>query len=48
MDTSREEGIEEGREKRNIEFAIQMKAEGFTNEQIKGITGLTNDHIENI
>ncbi len=41
----RVEGREVGREERNFEIAGQMKKEGFTNEQIKKITGLTDDDI---
>ena len=52
VDTSREEGLKEGMEKgmekRNIEIAKQMKKEGFSNEQIKKITGLSNDEIGNL
>lgn len=39
---------EEGREERTIEIARRMKTEGFTTEQIKKITGLENDEIENL
>ena len=52
VDTSREEGLKEGMEKgmekRNIEIVKQMKKEGFSNEQIKKITGLSKDEIEKI
>ncbi len=48
VDTSREEGREEGREERNFEIVKQMKGEGFTNDQIRKITGLRNDEIERL
>ena len=45
VDTSREEGKEEGREERNIQIAKQMKKEGFTNQQILKLTGISDDEI---
>ena len=56
VDTSREEGLKEGMEKgmeKGIEKGIEktakkMRTEGFTNEQIKRITGLTDDEIEKL
>jgi len=44
VDTSREEGFKDGIEK----TAKKMKTEGFTNEQIKKITGLTDREIEQL
>ncbi len=44
VDTSKEEGKEE----RNFEIAKNMKKEGYTNNQIKKITGLTEYEIENL
>lgn len=44
VDTSREEGIKEGIEK----TAKKMKIEGFSNEQIKKITGLNESEIEKL
>ena len=44
VDTSREEGFNDGIEK----TAKNMKIEGFTNEQIKKITGLTDNEIEKL
>ncbi len=48
----REEGIkegrEEGRQERNIEIVKQMKKEGFSNEQIKKIMGLSDNEIERV
>lgn len=41
VDTSKEEG----REERNIEIAKRMKQEGFSNQQIKKITGLNDEEI---
>jgi len=48
VDTSREEGREEGKEERNFEIGKQMKIEGFANNQIKKITGLTDEQIEEL
>lgn len=44
VDTSREEG----REERNLEIALQMKKEGFSNEQIENITGLTKEAVKRL
>ena len=44
IDTSREEGIKVG----IVKTAKKMKSEGFTNKQIKKITGLTGDEIEKL
>ena len=44
VDTSRQEGFNDGIET----TAKKMKIEGFTNEQIKKITGLTDNEIENL
>lgn len=54
VDTSREEGLKEGlkegmekgMEKRNYEIAKQMKAEGFSNEQIHKLTGLSHQEVD--
>lgn len=52
VDTSREEGLQEGMEKgieqRNVEIARKMKEEGFSNEQIQKVTGLGNEEIEKL
>lgn len=52
VDTSKEEGLREGIEQ-GIEQGIQktaakMKLEGFTQEQIKKITGLTDSEIDSL
>ena len=48
VDTSREEGFNEGVEKGIEQTAKKMKEEGFTAEQIKKITGLPKDEIEKL
>ncbi len=48
VDTSREEGFNDGMEKGIATTAKKMKLEGFSNEQIKKITGLTDNEIENL
>jgi predicted transposase/invertase (TIGR01784 family) len=49
VDTAKEEGVAEGKEKgiekRNIEIAKKMKSQGFSNEQIADLTGLTANEI---
>jgi len=48
VDTSREEGLQEGMEKRNYEIAKQMKIEGYSNEQISKLTGLSDKEINKL
>lgn len=52
VDTSREEGLHEGMErgmeKRNYEIAKQMKTEGYSNEQISKLTGLSDEEIDKL
>ncbi|MEZ4963272.1 MAG: Rpn family recombination-promoting nuclease/putative transposase [Saprospiraceae bacterium] len=43
-----EKGIEKGMEKKSIEIARQMKAEGFSDEQIARLTGLTSNEIRDL
>lgn len=45
VDTSREEGLKEGIEKRNVEIARQMQKEQIPIEQISRITGLSKEEI---
>jgi len=46
VDTSRAEGFNDGIEQGIVKTAKRMKIEGFTNNQIKKITRLTDDEIE--
>lgn len=48
VDTTREEGREEGREARNIEVAKEMKLNGEPIEKIKKYTGLSSEEIEQL
>ncbi len=48
VDTSREEGILEGIEKRNIEIAKKMKEKGMSNAEIAELTGLNEDEIREL
>lgn len=48
VDTSREEGIAEGIDKRNIEIAREMKNSGESIDKIIKYTNLTRDQIEKI
>lgn len=48
VDTSFDEGKEEGKEERNIEIARQMKVKGLDAKLISEITGLPIDQIENL
>lgn len=48
VDTSREEGLKEGLKEGIMKTARKMKAEGFTNEQIKRITGLNDFEIKKL
>ena len=43
-----EKGIEKGMEKKSIEIARQMKTEGFSDEQIARLTGLTSNEIRDL
>jgi predicted transposase/invertase (TIGR01784 family) len=45
VDTSREEGIQEGIEQRNFEIARKMKDKGMSNAEIAELTGLTETEI---
>jgi len=48
VDTSFDEGKAEGKDERNIEIALQMKAKGMDTNLIAEITGLSIDEIEKI
>ena len=48
VDTSREEGLKEGFEKRNFEIAKEMKNNGEPIEKIMKYTNLTRKEIENL
>lgn len=48
VDTSREEGILEGIDKRNLEIAIQMKKDGEPLEKIIRYTKLSKDQIDKL
>lgn len=48
VDTSREEGILEGIEQRNIEIAQKMKGKGMPNSEISEMTGLNEDEINDL
>lgn len=48
VDTSREEGIIAGIEKRNIEIAKKMKEKGMSNSEISELTGLNADEIKEL
>lgn len=48
VDTSREEGILEGIEKRNVEIAQKMKEKGRSNSEISELTGLNDDEINDL
>lgn len=48
VDTSREEGILEGIEKRNVEIAQKMKKKGRSNSEISELTGLNDDEISEL
>ena len=43
-----EQGMEEGKKRREIEIAENALAQGFDNETIAKLTGLTNEEIENL
>ena len=43
-----EEGLEEGARNTNIENARKMKEIGMTTEQIRMVTGLTEEEIERL
>lgn len=48
VDTSREEGILEGIEKRNVEIAQKMKEKGMSNSEISELTGLNEGEIKDL
>jgi predicted transposase/invertase (TIGR01784 family) len=48
VDTSREEGIQEGIEQRNFEIARKMKDKGMSNAEIAELTGLTETEINDL
>ncbi len=48
VDTSREEGLQEGMEKRNIEIAKELKKNGVSIEIIAQSTGLSMEEIEKL
>lgn len=48
VQTSREEGVLEGIEKRNIEIAKKMKEKGMPNSEISELTGLSDDEINHL
>lgn len=48
VDTSKEEGLNEGMEKGIKQTAKRMKEEGFTFEQITSVTGLSESEIEDL
>ena len=48
VDTSREEGILEGIEQRNIEIAKRMKKKGMSDSEISDLTGLTDKEINKL
>jgi predicted transposase/invertase (TIGR01784 family) len=45
VDTSREEGVQEGIEKRNFEIAKKMKEKGMSKSEISELTGLNDKEI---
>jgi len=48
VDTSREEGIEEGKEKRTLEIARELKRSGVSIDVIMKSTGLSKEEIEKL
>jgi predicted transposase/invertase (TIGR01784 family) len=48
VDTSREEGILEGIEKRNFEIVKKMKEKGMPNSEISELTGLSDVEINDL
>jgi predicted transposase/invertase (TIGR01784 family) len=48
VDTSFDQGKEEGKAERNIEIARQMKSEGEPIEKITRFTGLSKEEIERL
>ncbi len=48
LDTAKEEGVVEGREKRNLEIAIEMIKNGETDEKIALYTELSKETIEEL
>ncbi|MEM6965515.1 MAG: PD-(D/E)XK nuclease family transposase, partial [Bacteroidota bacterium] len=48
VDTAREEGVEIGEKRRNIEIAKQMKEAGELIEKIQKYTGLSKEEIEKL
>ena len=45
VDTAKREGIAEGMEKRSLEIARKMLAQGIDEATVKEITGLSAEHI---
>jgi predicted transposase/invertase (TIGR01784 family) len=48
VDTSREEGVQEGIEKRNFEIAKKMKEKGMSKSEITELTGLNDKEINDL
>ena len=48
VDTSREEGVEEGKEKRTLEIARELKRSGVSIDVIMKSTGLSKEEIEKL
>jgi predicted transposase/invertase (TIGR01784 family) len=48
VDTSREEGIEEGKDERTLEIARELKRSGVSIDVIMKSTGLSKEEIEKL
>ncbi|MFN0204507.1 MAG: hypothetical protein ACKVTZ_23515 [Bacteroidia bacterium] len=47
-ETAEKDGVQKGKEERNLEIAKSMKKEGFENQIIMKLTGLTLTEVENL
>jgi len=48
VDTSKEEGIKEGKQEEKTEIAIKLTDVGLDNEMISSVTGLPEDIIDKL